>query len=185
MTFVKKLRRIQTISSVIIFAVIFLSCWYVTKFNITEIQLSYWGVENNKLSPFWNITLMILAISMFFNVRHYIKEHKRMIYKGTIYFVFSTVFLSLFLTGMVTMDYKLHNMVAFYYFFVYPFSIFLLSHFNRKTIQYREWLGHLCFSIAMIISPLLFIYFFKGMAISEAIHSAVVLSWSLWILKHE
>lgn len=182
MPFVKSIRRSQTIISIIIFIMIFIGCWYVTDFKITEIQLSYWGLES-KISSFWNIAVMLISVSMFFNVRYYIMNHNRMIYKKTLYYMFISVFIAQFIIGLVTMNHELHNLVAYYYFFVYPLSIFMLSYLNRKTIQYREWLGNLIFSISMVLLPLIFIHFFKGMAISEISHCVVVLLWSLWILK--
>lgn len=184
MDIVNKIRRIQTITSISVFVGVFLFCWHVTNFNIFDIQLSYWGVEM-KSSIYWNVTVMLLATSMFFNVDYYVKNHIRMIDKKTIRIGFGTVFLALFITGLVNMHYSLHNITAVYYFFVLPLIIYLMAYFNRKTIQYKEWLGHIIFSTCMIVVPLLFIHIFKGMAISEILHSLIVMAWSLWILKKQ
>jgi hypothetical protein len=184
MDIINKIRRIQTIVSILIFIGVFLFCWYVTKFNIYDIQLSYWGVAY-KAASYWNGMTMVLALSLFFNVDYYIKNHHRMIDKKTIRLSFTSVFLALFLTGLVDMHHYSHNLTAVYYFFILPFTIYLMAYFNRKTIQYKEWLGHIIFSTCMIIFPLLFIHLFKGMAISEMIHSLIVMLWSLWILKKE
>ena len=184
MSLINKIRRIQTVVSIVIFVVVFLFCWYVTNFNIFDIQLSYWGVAE-KASAYWNGTVMVLAASLLFNVDYYVKNHIRMIDKTILRISFGSVFLSLFLTGYVDMHYYIHNITAVYYFFVLPLTIYLMAYFNRKTIQYKEWLTHIIFSTCMIITPLLFIHLFKGMAISEIAHSVIVMLWSLWILKKE
>lgn len=184
MNIAERVRRIQTIVSIIIFIAVFLFCWHATNFNIFVIQLSYWGVAI-KSSIYWNVTVMLLAISLFFNVDYYVKNHIRMIDKNIIRIVFASVFSALFITGLVNMHYYIHNITAVYYFFVLPLVIYLMAYFNRKTIQYKEWLGHIIFSTCMILVPLLFIHIFKGMAISEILHSVIVMLWSIWILKKE
>lgn len=181
---INKIRRIQTVISIVIFTVVFLFCWYVTGFNIFDIQLSYWGVAE-KASSYWNGTIMILAASLFFNVDYYVKNHIRMVDKKILRVSFGSVFLSLFITGYMDMHHYIHNFTAVYYFFILPLTIYLMAYFNRKTIQYKEWLTHIIFSTCMIIMPLLFIHLFKGMAISEITHSLIVMLWSLWILKKE
>jgi hypothetical protein len=184
MDIVSKIRRIQTFVSIIIFIIVFLFCWYITNFNIFDIQLSYWGVAD-KASIYWNGMTMILSLSLFFNVDYYVNNHIRMIEKKIIRLLFASVFLSLFLTGFINMHYYIHNLTAVYYFFLLPLTIYLMTYLNRKTIQYKEWLTNIIFSTCMIVLPLIFINLFKGMAISEIIHSAIVIVWSLWILKKE
>lgn len=181
---INKIRKIQSLISIIVFTSAFLFCWYVTNFNIFDIQLSYWGIEESS-SMYWNGTIMLLSASLFFNVDFYVKNHIRMVSKKTIRLLFGSVFLSLFLTGLVNMHYYIHNLTAVYYFFVLPLAIYVMAYLNKKTIQYKEWLGHIVFSSCMIILPLLFIHIFKGMAISEVIHSVIVMLWSIWILKKE
>lgn len=167
-----------------IFVVVFLFSWYITGFNIFDIQLSYWGINTNS-SMYWNGGIICIAISLFFNVDHYVKNHKRMIDTKIIRVLFGSVFLSLFLTGVINMHHYIHNLTAVYYFFVLPLTIFLMTYLNRKTIQYKEWLINIIFSTSMILIPLMFLYLFKGMAISETLHSMIVMLWSLWILKKE
>lgn len=182
MDIISKIRRIQTIVSITIFIVVFLFSWYETKFNLLDIQLSYWGVAD-KASNYWNGMTMILALSLFFNVDYYVKHHIRMVDKQIIRLSFGSVFLSLFLTGLINMHYKIHDFTAVYYFFLLPFTIYLMAYLNRKTIQYKEWLINVILSTCMIILPLIFINLFKGMAISETIHSIIVVLWGLWILN--
>lgn len=179
-----KIRTIQTGLSIIIFTGVFIFCWYTTGFNILDIQLSYWGVESSS-STYWNGTLMGLAISLFFNVDFYVKNHIRMVNKKIIRILFGSVFLSLFLTGLIDMSHLLHDITAVYYFFLLPFVIYLMANLNKTAIQYKEWFGHIIFSTSMIVIPLFFIHMFKGMAVSEITHSSVVMLWSIWILKKE
>ncbi len=184
MNTINKVRRIQSIVSIVIFIIVSVFCWYVTGLNIFDIQLSYWGVEL-KSSYYWNGTIMVLATSLFFNVDYYVKNHIRMIDKSILRIGFASVFLALFLTGLINMHYYIHNLTAVYYFFVLPLVIYMMAYLNRKTIQYKEWLIHIVFSTCMIVLPLLSIQVFKGMAISELTHSFIVMLWSLWILKKD
>jgi hypothetical protein len=175
-------RKIQSIISIILFTLISFFAFYTTGFNILEIQLSYLGIDNN-VATYWNFGLIIVSISLFFNVDYYINNHNRIINKPFIRTLFISAFTSLFLTGLINMHYKIHDLTAFYYFFSLPLIIYIMAFLNRKKIQYKEWLGHLIFSTCMIVFPLSLIHFFKGMAISEIVHSIIVFLWGIWILK--
>ncbi len=177
----KKFRKIQTIISATTFVLVFLMFWRFTDFNLKEIQLSYWGV-NSKLGWFWNACVAMLSISIYFNVHHYIESHPRIKFKSFLQRSFQIVSLFLFITGVINMNHWVHNLTAYLYFFSYPLAVFLFAHLNRKNLLYREWLMHLIISIVMVIAPLLVIKLFYGMAISETIHSCIVIGWNLWIL---
>lgn len=178
-----KFRRLQTIISVLLFLFVLLFFTITTDFNIKEIQLSKWGTLD-KTGWLFNLSLVTLSISTFLNVFFYIKNHNRIIDKTFLYFVFASVSFSLFLTGVfdVKSNNIIHNISAFTYFFAYPLSIFILSHLNRKTINYKEWILHLSSSISMIMVPLILITFFNGMAIPEIIHTLIVMFWNISIL---
>jgi hypothetical membrane protein len=88
----------------------------------------------------------------------------------------------LFLTGAINLTHTIHDVTAYLYFFSYPLAVFLLAHFNRKHMQYKEWKHHTIFAVAMVVSPLLALKFFPGMAIPETIHTVIVIGWNLWIL---
>ena len=182
MSVLKRVRRLQTIFSAIIFMAVFLFCWNITKFNILEIQLSYWGI-NDKASVYWNSMMIILSLSLWYNVDFYVKTHARMIEKKIIRMMFGSVFLCLFATGAINMHYYIHNLTAVYYFFGLPLTIYLMAYWNRKAIQYKEWLWQISFSTCMILIPLVFIHMFKGMAISETLHSTIVMLWGFWLLN--
>jgi hypothetical protein len=55
---------------------VFIFCWHVTDFEITDIQLSKWG-ESGITAPFWNGIVCLLAISIFINSYLYINHTNR------------------------------------------------------------------------------------------------------------
>ena len=181
---VRRFRRRQMAISIVYFIVSFIVFWRYTGFEITEIQLSYWGI--GKYGWIWNSCLVLISMSTFFNVYRYIKTHNRLHKKKYLFqYAFGFTAVCLFLTGMISMEYPLHNVTAFSYFFSYPIIIFAMAFVNRKSLPYNEWLNHFSISIAMIIFPLLSISFFKGMAIPETIHAAIVIYWNIYLTQVE
>ena len=169
--------------SATIFLCVFFFFFSTTKFNLTEIQLSYWGA-NNEYSWLWNIALIIVSISFYFNFKHYIASNHRIKVNKITNLLFYTIFISLFFTATIDMTYILHNFFAYIYFFSYPLAIFLLAHFNSNNLLYNEWLTHLIFSLAIIVTPLSLIPFYKGFAYPEIIHSFFIMLWNGWIAKN-
>jgi hypothetical membrane protein len=180
---VRTIRRLQTVVSITLFSIIFLFCWDVTGFDITEIQLSAWGgSESPTTNSLWNSIIVLLSLSILSNVFIFIKKHVRMKNKIIPYTSFMFVCFSLFLVGMFDVDQRpIHNLAAFTYFFSFPFAIFLMAYVNRKTLLYKEWFTHLLFSITMIILPLSAINMFEGMGVSETIHIIVVCAWNIYV----
>lgn len=180
---IKKIRRIQTITSIFLFIGVFSLCWYVTGFKLTDIQLSFWGIDSN-LGWVWNSMICLLAASIFYNIFYYIKHHSKFdnSFKPLLQFCFFFTTISLFLTGAIDMSYTLHVFTAYIYFFAFPLSVFLFAHLNRKYLKYKEWRIHTIFSICMVVAPLLVINYFPGLAIAEIIHSVFAIGWNLWIL---
>lgn len=177
---VKLIRRTQTIVSVLSFIFIFLFFWEATNFELTEIQLSVWGGSNVEHGWLWNSVITILGISTFINSYFFIEHHQRMKYKILPHILFGFVSLNLIIVGLFSLEYRLiHNLAAYIYFFAYPLSIFIMAYINRKYLLYKEWVTHLIYSILMIIIPLGFMNMFNGMAISETLHSIIVVVWNL------
>jgi len=178
-----KFRRLQTIFSVILFFFILIFFLVTTKFDVKEIQISHWGVMDD-LGWIFNYGIILVSITTFFNVFFYIRNHNRIFHKNLLYSLFGLVSFLLFLVGLFPVDVNpsIHNFSAFSYFFIYPFSIFLLSHLNRKNIIYKEWITHLITSSSMIIFPLIFISTFSGMAVAEIVHTLLVMFWNIRIL---
>lgn len=176
------IRKTQTSISVLLFFIVFLFFWVVTDFKLQEIQLSYWGGSDVKYNWLWNSIIILLSITTFFNNILFVKRHHRLKFKNSSYLLFSIVSLSLFFVGFFNLEHHIiHNISAYTYFFLYPLTIFLMSYFNRSYLSYKEWLFHFIFSMVMIIIPLSFITIFKGLAISEIIHSIIVCFWNIII----
>jgi hypothetical membrane protein len=179
---VNKFRRLQTIVSITLFIIIFLFCWSVTDFKIVDIQLSHWGGDGVPVSPLWNSIIMILSVSTLINFILYIKHNERVKNKKIPLLFGSFVSLCLFMVGFYSVDHSfIHNLSAYLYFFLQPLLIFVLAYLNRFTLSYKEWLTHLFISIIMVLIPLIFISMFKGLAITETIHTVIVCYWNLYI----
>ncbi len=184
---INKIRQLQLLISVFVFIIVAFQCWIVSGLNITEIQVSAWGVTKD-IGWMWNGSVVLVSLAILFNVIWWINKHKRLQYKGTFYILFTFMSFCLILVGLFPSGSHriLHEIPAFIYFFSYPMIIFAMAFINRKEIQYNEWIKHLSFSLLMIMIPLAFISAFKGMAISEMLHTIIVAIWNLTLLdiKH-
>lgn len=175
----RMIRRSQTLISIILFFSVFLFCWKVTSFEITEIQLSKWGADSST-SILWNSIICLLSVSIFINSVFYINNNARIKKKRLSYFLFGFISLCLFLVGIFNINYELiHNLAAYLYFFAYPLVIFLFTYINRKSLKYSDWIKDISISVSMIIIPLIFIAIFNGMAIAEIVHTLLVCTWNI------
>lgn len=177
----KKFRTIQTTVSIVIFIAVLALCWFTTGFDISSIQLSYFGVTEG-IMYLWNIGLVLISVSIFYNAKIFLRDHKRAV--GTKFFSWAFMFASvcLALTGIIDMSHDVHDVTAYLYFFAYPLIIFAFAHYNRKHLQYAEWKMHTIVSILMVVCPLVILPMFKGMAIVEIIHTVFVMYWNIKIL---
>lgn len=179
---VTQIRRLQIIIMTVVFVLVTILCWLSTGFDIREIQVSEWGGDS-KVGNVWNFSIALISIAILFNIIVWIKRHARLRFKKVFYALFSIVSLSLFTVAIFPHTHgAIHNIPAFIYFFAYPLVIFFMSFINRKKLLFKEWRKHLIISIFMITLPLLFLKFFNGYAISEIIHSAIVIIWNISIL---
>ena len=176
-----KLRRKQTLISSTLFLGVFYFFVSTTHFEITEIQLSYFGIYNYGI--IWNLSLILLSISFYFNYKIYILSHYRLKTNKLIRITFNISFISLFLTGAIDMNYYIHNVFAYSYFFSYPLGILLLAHFNSKNILFSTWCKHLIFASLIIIPSLILLPMNNGLAVPEITHSSFILLWNIWILS--
>lgn len=180
---INKIRKLQTIFSILIFVIIFILCWNVTKFEITEIQLSKWS-NFEGIGTIWNASLILLSISMAINQILWVKHNHRLTKKRLLSSLFILVSIFLFFTGIFNIsERELHNFFAFSYFFSYPFVLFLAAYLNRMNIQWNQWMHIIIISILMIVLPISFMNIFNGFAISEILHTILVAYWNIWILK--
>jgi hypothetical membrane protein len=178
-----RIRQLQLLLSIVIFIGITAVSWFVTGFDITEIQISVWG-SDGPTRWLWNGAIILISIAIWFNVMVWILHHKRLKYKIPFYILFTLLTGCLLMIGSFpTGQYQLlHDVPAVLYFFFYPMTIFFMAFVNRKEIQYQEWIRHLMFSVMMILIPLSLIAAFKGMAISEILHTLIVGFWNISLL---
>lgn len=179
---VKLIRRSQTLISILLFIGVFLFSWFVTGFEITEIQISVWGKTGSVVESVWNNVICLLSFSIFLNAFLYINNNNRITNKKLSYLMFGFVSICLFMIGFFNVDYLfIHNLSAYLFFFSYPLTIFIFAYLNRKNLQYNEWLKHLLISICMITIPLFFLMNFNGMALAEMSHILFVVLWNIKI----
>lgn len=177
---VRLIRRTQTIVSVTLFLITMLFCWQATGLELSKIQISYWGGSEMKYGWLWNSIIILLSASIALNNILFIKRHSRLKYKTIPYILFSLISFCLFLVGAFNLEYGLlHNIPAWIYFFLYPFSIFVMAYLNRKILHYKEWFTHLIFSIIMIVTPLTCLTIVDGFGLAEVVHSLIVISWNI------
>lgn len=176
-------RTIQLVLAIISFPLITLYCWYSTGFNLTEIQLSYFGIDNH-VQWYWNLLMISLSIFMWSNINFYIDDCTRIKNIKLWKLAFAFPLFNLAIIGMAPMNYwYIHLPVAFVYFFSYPFIIFTFGFLERKRLKYKESLGHMLIALVMIIIPLSTYNMWPGKAITEIIHSMIVIYWNVYIYK--
>ena len=174
-------RKIQMLFSIIVFLFVFIICYFTTGFNITEIQLSRWGITQ-QVGWLWNSCLVLLGISCFHNIYHYLQQHPHLEFKKwfTLAFLFQGI--NIVFLGLVVAGNLAHSIVAYTYFFTLPLTIYLLAALNRKRMKVSEWLTHTILSSLMIVLPLSTLFIFNGKAISETLHTMFFIMWNLYIL---
>lgn len=179
---VQAFRKIQMLISITVFLLVFCVCYFTTGFNITEIQLSKWGITD-RVAWLWNSCLVLLGISCFNNIYHYILSHPRFIFKW--YFILAFLFqcINIIFLGLVVAGNLSHNVVAYIYFFTLPLTIYLLAVLNKDKMRVKEWITHIALSSLMVALPLITLFLFKGKAISETIHTGFFIIWNIYILK--
>jgi hypothetical protein len=179
---IQAFRKIQMLISIVVFLLVFFVCYFITGFSITEIQLSEWGITE-KVGWLWNSCLVLLAISCFHNVYHYIMPHPRFIFKQ--YFLPAFLFqcVNIAFLGLVVSGNILHDIVAYIYFFTLPFTIYAFAVLNKDKMRAVEWIIHIALSSMMIGLPLITLFLFSGKAISETIHIGFFIIWNIYILK--
>lgn len=177
----KTFRRLQLASSVAVFLFVFVFCYKTTGFNLTEIPLSKWGVTKG-VSWIWNMCLILVGVSCYFNIFHYLNVHPHLEFKKQFKIVFLIECMSICLVGVFPSGNILHGIFAYAYFFTLPFFIFMLATLNRIRITVSEWLTHTAISSVMVIIPLISFLTFTGKAIAETIHSTIFIVWNFYLL---
>ena len=178
-----KIRKLQVLFSITVFVLVGIMCYSVTGFHLSDIQLSIWG-ESKVVGKAWNSVIIFMSFTILSNAIFWIHRHPRLKYKTLLYGLFTFLSINLFIVGFFPYEYGLlHNVPAILYFFSYPLIIFFMVFINRSSILYSQWVKHSIISLSMITIPLAFITFFKGMGISEILHTAIVGIWNIILLR--
>tara|TARA_A100001037_G_scaffold218541_1_gene196451 strand:+ start:5549 stop:6127 length:579 start_codon:yes stop_codon:yes gene_type:complete len=186
--FRRKLRKFQLSFATFIFLFILVYCWTITDYQITEIQLSKFGVHND-VKHWWNISMVLIAHFILRNVSTFLDENQRIKHGRIWKQFFGLGCLGLAIVGIVPMDpvgFDLHDLAAWGYFFLFPLTILSMAFFERKNIQHSEFLNHVILAALMAVLPSILFDIFHGLAIPELLHSSIVLYWNLYIfLKYK
>lgn len=174
-------RILQLTVAIILFITTFFVCWHTTKFDLTEIQLSKWGIVNST-TWIWNSTLVLLGASCYYNIHHYIEIHE-FHWKQLFYYIFAFECISIIMLGLIPAGFFFHTLIAYTYFFTTPLMIFMFAFVNRYVLTYQEWYVHAVLSSLMMIYPLIAWMLFAGHAIAETIHSVIFIIWNVYLLK--
>ena len=179
----RKLRKFQIFLATFIFLITIVYCWNVTDYDITEIQLSKFGIHENS-KHWWNISMVLISHFILRNICSFLDENQRIKRNRVWKQLFGLSCLGLAIVGIVPMEagiFDLHDVAAWGYFFMFPMAILFMAFFERKNIQHSEFLHHTWTAAAMSFLPIIAFEFFHGFAIPEMIHSLIVLYWNLYI----
>lgn len=159
-----------------------LYCWYMfPSFNPFLDPLSKFGIQEETWMM-WDLTLFMLSIAIFLNSKHAIKY--RFKNRVTIFSLRSLVFISsisLILVAVISIDVNedLHYWLAFLYFAVYNFYVFIFG-LIRMYKDIRKGFFSVVMGSLMLLSTLLLIPF-QGMGIFEITYASLVMFWNLVI----
>ncbi len=170
-----RIKKVHSIISSILFILLLMFCINdANELNISEISLSRFGIYP-KTFWVWNTGLFILGIILYVHsLKHIVKYYKDINNPVSTMFTLSTI--SLLLTASINMSYSIHNWTAVSYFLGYVISIFLFG-FNLLQRDFRIGITSICIAIISVLFPLLGLYFFKGLAIPEIIHTLCIFLW--------
>lgn len=177
----KKFRRLQAWSTALLFAATLYGCWRLNGFDIREIPLSYYGV-----SPitrwWWNGTLIGLGISLLHNVGDWLRHLRA---PRWLYWPWALECGLLIGVGVFDMRrwHDLHHLLAWSYFLSLPLLTFLSTWILKHGIPPKRWALYLVISATEVILPLWLWSLFPGVGTAELAHSALVILWSLLILR--
>ena len=176
---IRFIRKIYILFSICIGILSPLVCLYFAKdVNLTEKPLSYFAlIDSTSLT--WFISLIIIAIGLFWNgnerINQLIKNKKQKLIL-TLILTIST--LSLIGTATITMKFELaHKLFAASFFLVYNFFVFLFGLF-RSFSQVRKGFFSVITGSLMLLSILLVIPF-PSYGIAEIVYIQLCVYWDL------
>ena len=175
----KYIRKIYILTSILIGIISPLICLYFAKeVNLTEKPLSYFALIH-KTSLFWLISLIILAIGIFWNGKEVINKFiNNRILNLILKIILSLSFISLIGTALITMKYGLaHKIFALSFFLLYNFFVFLFGLFMSFS-QVRQGFFSVITGSLMLLSALLIIPF-PSYGIAEIVYIQICVYWNL------
>jgi len=176
---ITKIKKIHSIISSTIFFVVLLFCISNNnELNLSDHSLSHFGVAY-KTSQLWNWSLFGLGVFLYLHaLRSIFKYYTDGKISSNLIILFSFSSLSLLLTALIDMRFKIHNFFAISYFIGYIISIFLFG-YKLLAADFRIGMTSIIISISCLIIPITTTYIFKGWAIPELIHTLFILCWVL------
>ncbi len=175
---IKLLKRIHLYLSIAVFLILLIFSLHNKQLNITEISLSKLGI--NQDGWIWNTGLIAISILLYYKIKHTIEKF---IESVTLHRINKILTVSLILTAAITMNYPLHNFVAYSYFLATSFLMFLFGIKLHKT-NFRIAQTSLVIAMLSVLLPSMSIPFIKSLAIPETLHILILFGW-LVVLEHD
>ena len=175
----KYIRKIYILTSILIGIISPLICLYFAKeVKLTEKPLSYFALIH-KTSLFWLISLIILAIGIFWNGKVVINKFiNNRILNLILKIILLLSSISLIGTAFITMKYGLaHKIFALSFFLLYNFFVFLFGLFMSFS-QVRQGFFSVITGSLMLLSALLIIPF-PSYGIAEIVYIQICVYWNL------
>ena len=175
----KYIRKIYILTSILIGIISPLICLYFAKeVKLTEKPLSYFALIH-KTSLFWLISLIILAIGIFWNGKVVINKFiNNRILNLILKIILLLSSISLIGTAFITMKYGLaHKIFALSFFLSYNFFVFLFGLFMSIS-QVRQGFFSVITGSLMLLSALLIIPF-PSYGIAEIVYIQICVYWNL------
>jgi hypothetical membrane protein len=174
---IEKLKRVHYIVSVLLFVVTLCFCSYTASdLKLTNISLSHFGIYN-KIGFFWNASLFIVGITLFFEAYQNITKYalgKRLIY------LFGISIICLLLTAIITMTHRIHFYTAYVYFIGYTLGIFLFGYRLIKS-DFRLGITSIIIAVVSVLCPVIITMQLHSFAIPELTHTLLVFNWVIII----
>lgn len=174
-------RRIYLSFSILLGIFSPLYCMYRFPLNPFLNPLSEFGIQESTWIM-WDFTLIVLAIAIFLNSKHAINHRFKR--KFTSFFlkllvVISSISLILVAVISINVNEPLHYWLAFIYFAVYNFYVFIFG-LIRMYKDVRKGFFSVLMGSLMLLSTLLLIPF-EGLGIFEITYASLVMLWNLVI----
>ena len=150
------------------------------EFNPFTDPISRFGIEDPTWL-IWDITVLILAIAIYLNststIKYVFSNRDKSGSFLHILLIISAVSLSF--VALISMNYLIHDMIAFIFFAVYNFYVFMFG-LLRMYKDINKGFFSVVMSVLMLLCTLLLIPF-DGMGIFEISYASCVMFWNIII----